>query len=214
LFRRKEYGEALFSEAGVFSGLLYFWAAGIGARFALGMHLAWFDAIGLGLPLLALLFSRPLEALTDSIASAGHSGQHRHGEHEAGGERLWASLTESLAELFRTVSEHLANTLTFLMVGAYALSHALLGTAFFKTAEIVRLRVPGGVFWQILVYVIGNFIIMTLEGTIVVVQCIRLQDNEFFSKFFNRTGKPFSPLCFEGQAFIRQFDKPGKGAMK
>ena len=44
--------------------------------------------------------------------------------------------------------------------------------------------------------VIGNSIVVVLEGMIVAIQVIRLQYYEFFSKFFNKTGTEFRPFRF------------------
>ena len=49
----------------------------------------------------------------------------------------------------------------------------------------------------IVILVIGNGIVIVLEGMIVAIQVIRLQYYEFFSKFFNETGKEFKPFTFE-----------------
>ena len=49
----------------------------------------------------------------------------------------------------------------------------------------------------IIVMIIGNGIIIVLEGMIVAIQCIRLQYYEFFSKFYKETGREFKPFCFE-----------------
>ena len=51
---------------------------------------------------------------------------------------------------------------------------------------------PGG----IIVTVLGNALVIVLEGMIVAIQVVRLQYYEFFSKFFNETGVEFSPFCF------------------
>jgi len=197
-------------------------------RGGVGLGLAWFDAVGLGLPLLLLLFSGPLEKKGESFSRhrlpsarlAPHSGPsrkphfgwrrpepgpslHANGaarQSETEKEGFFAYCVEALTEVVMICAELLANSLTFLMVGAYALSHALLSLACGTVAGLAGTRLPGGVFWQILVYAIGNFIILTLEGTIVVVQYLRLLDNEFFPKFFVRSGRPFSPLDFKESA--------------
>jgi V/A-type H+-transporting ATPase subunit I len=44
--------------------------------------------------------------------------------------------------------------------------------------------------------IIGNGIIILLEGMIVAIQVVRLQYYEFFSKFFTETGKAFTPFRF------------------
>ena len=50
----------------------------------------------------------------------------------------------------------------------------------------------GGLF----VLIVGNSIVVVLEGMIVAIQVIRLQYYEFFSKFFNETGREFKPFKF------------------
>jgi len=233
LWRQGERLEAIFSETGIISVALYVWGVGMAVRAAVGLELAWFDVVGLGVPLSLLLFSRPLERLGESFLHAGEpsarfsprsvprrpepdscsdSGfnsrppaDNAARQTETEGEGFFACCIESLTEVFLVCAELLANSLTFLMVGAYALSHALLSQAFSKVAGLARISLPGGVFWQILIYAIGNVIILTLEGTIVVVQYLRLLDNEFFPKFFARSGRPFVPLCFTEEP-----DKPNR----
>ena len=49
----------------------------------------------------------------------------------------------------------------------------------------------------ILVLIIGNALIVVLEGMIVAIQVVRLQYYEFFSKFFHETGREFQPFKFD-----------------
>jgi V/A-type H+-transporting ATPase subunit I len=44
------------------------------------------------------------------------------------------------------------------------------------------------------IIVIGNLIIIGLEGLIVTIQVVRLQYYEFFSKFFTESGEEFKPF--------------------
>ena len=48
----------------------------------------------------------------------------------------------------------------------------------------------------IAILIVGNAIVIVLEGMIVAIQVIRLQYYEFFSKFFHETGKEFKPFKF------------------
>ena len=63
--------------------------------------------------------------------------------------------------------------------------------------DLVRTRVPAGLAWEILVFVIGNAVILVLEGMIVAIQVVRLNYYEFFSKFFTEIGVEFEPFLFE-----------------
>ena len=48
----------------------------------------------------------------------------------------------------------------------------------------------------IVVLIIGNVIVVVLEGMIVAIQVVRLQYYEFFSKFFTESGREFKPFRF------------------
>ena len=97
-------------------------------------------------------------------------------------------------ELIEVVSGYLSNTVSFVRVGAFALSHAVLNFTILTLTEMVGgPRSIGG----IIVLIAGNALIIVLEGMIVAIQVIRLQYYEFFSKFFHETGKEFKPFRFE-----------------
>ena len=44
------------------------------------------------------------------------------------------------------------------------------------------------------VIVLGNILVIALEGLVASIQCLRLQYYEFFSKFFHDTGKSYTPF--------------------
>jgi V/A-type H+/Na+-transporting ATPase subunit I len=92
-----------------------------------------------------------------------------------------------------SVITYLSNTVSFARVGAFALSHAGLMIAVFSLAEIVR-SLPGGSFWGCAVLILGNVLVIALEGLVVFVQCLRLEYYEFFSKFFDGTGRKYAPF--------------------
>ena len=56
---------------------------------------------------------------------------------------------------------------------------------------------PGGGVFRVLIMVIGNLVIIVLEGLIVTIQVVRLQYYEFFSKFFTETGEAFTPFTLD-----------------
>jgi V/A-type H+-transporting ATPase subunit I len=185
LMRRKEYGEALFTKTGLAGSLAFWWAIGMGVRVILGAKLGWIDIVGLGIPLLAMFFAEPLKALVDKA-------QGKKPEQVS----LMDSLVGGAVELIETLSYYASNTMSFLRVGAFALAHAVLSFVVFTMAELVRGKSSSGMAFQLIVYIIGNVIIIGLEGLIVTIQVIRLQYYEFFSKFFARTGKTFKPVSF------------------
>ncbi|MCF7985514.1 MAG: ATPase [Thiohalocapsa sp.] len=82
----------------------------------------------------------------------------------------------------------LTNTLSFARVGAFALAHAALSSAVVTMADAA----PVWAAWAILV--LGNAVIILLEGLVVSIQTTRLVLFEFFNRFLRGTGRIFRPL--------------------
>lgn len=81
------------------------------------------------------------------------------------------------------------NTLSFIRVGAFALNHVGLFLAFSTLALMVRNNTG-----SILIYIIGNIVIISLEGLIVFIQGLRLEYYELFSKYYEANGIAFKPI--------------------
>ncbi len=113
----------------------------------------------------------------------------------------WAAwpllLAEGVIEVMETVLGFLANTFSFLRVAAFGLAHAGLFIAVFALADEVS-TLPFGRFWVVLVHLLGNLVILVLEGLVVSVQAVRLEFYEIFSKFFRGGGVVYEPLTLEG----------------
>jgi V/A-type H+-transporting ATPase subunit I len=177
----KRYGRAFFGKIGL-SGALFFWyIVAMVARMAIFKTPAyWFDFVIMGVTLAGVFFAEPLERLTE-----GHHPVFENG--------IGTALIQGVVELLEVVSSYLSNSVSFLRVGAFALAHAVLGFIIFTMTDLISQTAgPLG----ILVSVIGNTIVIVLEGMIVAIQVIRLQYYEFFSKFFTETGKEFIPFQF------------------
>jgi V/A-type H+-transporting ATPase subunit I len=82
----------------------------------------------------------------------------------------------------------LVNTLSFARVGAFALAHASLSTA------IVTMADAAPVWAGLLIMVLGNVLIVALEGLVVAIQTTRLVLFEFFNRFLRGSGRVFRPL--------------------
>lgn len=100
------------------------------------------------------------------------------------GERILVTLIEG----FETIINYLANTLSFLRIAAFSLNHVALAITVFTLAEMM-----GDVGYWVMA-VIGNLIIIVLEGAIVTIQVLRLEYYEGFSRFFRGDGRAFKPL--------------------
>ena len=103
--------------------------------------------------------------------------------------RLFAASFGALAELVERTLQILINTLSFARVGAFALAHAGLSSAI-----VALMNASTNAIVQILVLVLGNVIVIVLEGLVVSIQTTRLVLFEFFTRFLSAEGRAFRPL--------------------
>jgi V/A-type H+-transporting ATPase subunit I len=119
-----------------------------------------------------------------AIASAGVLWAIAGAEHSARG------VVTALGELLEKTLQILINTLSFARVGAFALAHAGLASA------VIALALASDSFVvRALVFVLGNALILLLEGLVVSIQTTRLVLFEFFTRFFQAQGREFRPLA-------------------
>ncbi len=100
------------------------------------------------------------------------------------------ALGGAFTELGETLLQLAVNTISFVRVGAFALAHAGLSAAVVGVAEAPRSAIG-----MLLVLVLGNALIIGLEGLIVGIQTTRLVLFEFFVRFLSAGGRPFKPLA-------------------
>jgi V/A-type H+-transporting ATPase subunit I len=99
------------------------------------------------------------------------------------------AMVASIATLVETAMQLILNTVSFVRVGAFALAHAGLSLAFNIMAEST-----GSVVISILILLLGNIIVIVLEGLVVSIQTTRLILFEFFIRFLKANGRVFKPL--------------------
>ncbi|HXQ63364.1 MAG TPA: hypothetical protein VN787_00805 [Steroidobacteraceae bacterium] len=104
-------------------------------------------------------------------------------------ERSLAAAGGALGELFESALQLLVNTISFARVGAFALAHAGLAAAVVGLAAAA----PGRIGY-VLSLILGNLLILVLEGLVVGIQTTRLVLFEFFVRFLRAEGRPFRPL--------------------
>ncbi len=92
----------------------------------------------------------------------------------------------SFFEVFEMYLSMLSNTISFIRVGAFALTHVGMFMAFQTIADMV-----GGGIDGIIVLIIGNIFIIGLEGLIDYIQCLRLEFYELFGKYYTGNGREF-----------------------
>lgn len=92
------------------------------------------------------------------------------------------SIIEALLSVF-------SNLVSFTRVGAFAINHVGLYMAFEVMANLT-----GGGFWGFIILLLGNILIIGLEGMIVFIQGLRLEFYEMFSKYYQGNGRLFRPI--------------------
>jgi len=95
---------------------------------------------------------------------------------------------ENFFELIEVFLSALTNTLSFIRVGAFALNHIGMMMVIFILAQTDS----GGD--NMIAVVIGNLVVIALEGLIVGIQVLRLNYYEFFSRFYEGNGREFEPV--------------------
>ena len=96
--------------------------------------------------------------------------------------------TEGFFELFDIVLTFITNTMSFLRVGGFVLSHAGMMLVVYTLAN----KIGGPGYWITLI--IGNIFVMVLEGMIVGIQVLRLEFYEMFSRYYEGKGIPFKSI--------------------
>lgn len=91
------------------------------------------------------------------------------------------SIIEALLSVF-------SNLVSFTRVGAFAINHVGLYMAFEVMAKLA------GGFWGGVILLLGNLLIIGLEGMIVFIQGLRLEFYEMFSKYYEGNGRLFRPI--------------------
>lgn len=128
-----------------------------------------------GVPLLAIFLKEPLTKLV----------KKEHHIFPPGSKVMF--FVEAFVELFDVVLSYATNTISFVRVGAFALSHAGMMGVVLSLANIES----GHPILPIII--IGNIVVTGLEGLVVGIQVLRLEYYEMFSRFYRGSGKEFKP---------------------
>ncbi|HNY17177.1 MAG TPA: V-type ATPase 116kDa subunit family protein [Treponemataceae bacterium] len=180
-FSLRKPARAIFGKTGLCGAFFFWYAVFASVRIAVTRGaVEWYDIVCFAIPLALLFFSEPITRYLEGERPVLENG-------------VFAAAIGGIVELLETVSTVISNSVSFLRVGAFALSHAVLSYIVFTMTDLVGGSLSAG---GLLVGLFGNAIIIFLEGLIVAIQVVRLQYYEFFSKFFTETGKEFTPFRF------------------
>ena len=197
-FRKGDWLGGLLDHTGVVGGIFYWASVAMFLRWGVQKRsdLNWLLALLIAGALVALLVREPLL----------HALYHRRDEGEGEGDApagprpgLLETVMESFIHVFETVLTYLSNTISFVRLAAYAMSHtALLVATFLLADEVAKAAGAVGGPLGAVVIVLGNVLAIVLEGIIASVQALRLEYYEFFSKFHTGGGRAFEPFRLSG----------------
>jgi V/A-type H+-transporting ATPase subunit I len=98
------------------------------------------------------------------------------------------SMAEKLFSVVEILLSFASNTISFVRIAAFAINHVGLCMA----VTVLSQMTSGSK--STLILVVGNAIVIVLEGLIVGIQVLRLEYYELFSRFYAGDGKEYKPL--------------------
>ena len=182
-FKKKDYEKAIFGCNGI-CGFVFYASVIVGAvatlMFDVKVMSAPFVIFLIVIPLLCIFCRVPLAAVV----------KYRKWQLSEDGEPMTIGgfIVENFFEMFEFLLSYVSNTMSFLRVGGFVLSHAGM------MLVVMTLMEGASAVGQPIVLVIGNLFVMAMEGMIVAIQIIRLEFYEMFSRFYDSGGKPFEPI--------------------
>lgn len=131
-----------------------------------------------------LLISLLMIAFKEKIIAWIEHTKPEEGEKEG----IVMTLLTTFFETFETLLTYFSNSISFVRVGAFAISHAAMMSVvlMFSGAE------TGDINW--IVIILGNLFVAGFEGMIVAIQVLRLEFYEIFSHFYAGDGIEFSNI--------------------
>ena len=127
------------------------------------------------IPLLIMFFKEPLTAVVEKKSEKIEGG-------------MGMFITQGIFELFEVLLSYFSNTLSFVRVGAFAVSHAAMMQVVLMLAGA---EAGGSTNWAVVIG--GNLFVCGMEGLIVGIQVLRLEYYELFSRFYRGSGRAFEP---------------------
>ncbi|MBP0979227.1 MAG: V-type ATP synthase subunit I [Oscillospiraceae bacterium] len=135
----------------------------------------WFITFCIIIPIVLIFLKEPLGDKVDGREVKIHDG-------------VGGFVIENFFELYDVLLGFMSNTISFIRVGAFVLSHA--GMMMVVMNFVNNMQSYG----KISMLIFGNIFVMAFEGLIVGIQVLRLQFYEMFSRCFDGAGKPFKKI--------------------
>lgn len=176
--KQKNLERILFDPNGV-AGIVFYWGAIITVLSVLNFLPVKVSTVlvvlFIAVPLILMFLKEPLGKLVE--------GRKDWMPKEKGG-----FIMETFFEMFELMLSYITNTVSFIRIGAFALNHAGMMLVVFKLAGM------SGGSDNIIVVILGNILVLGLEGLLVAIQVLRLQFYEMFSRYYEGDGKAFEKI--------------------
>ena len=182
--RAGKLGEALFSNNGVAGILLYLTLVNLAVAFMNGPRVVP-NAVCIPVIIVCLVILFLKEVLIALVDR----------EPERMPESITDFLLQNVFEMLEYILSYFSNTVSFLRVGAFVLVHAGMMMVVFSLA---------GENENIAVILLGNVLVIALEGLLTGIQALRLEFYEMFSRCFEGSGKPFLTIAARTQRGVNQ----------
>lgn len=127
-----------------------------------------------GVPLLLIFLKEPLARRIEKRADKMETGPGMY-------------VVQGFFEMFETLLSYFSNTISFIRIGAFAVSHAAIMEVVLQLAGAES----GHPNWIGVIF--GNLFVCGFEGLIVGIQVLRLEYYEMFSRFYSGSGRAFNP---------------------
>lgn len=174
--RSKDIEGTWFDPNGVAGLIFYVAVVAVVVLFMTGNSLPGGIVLGVmfGVPLLLMFFREPLTRMIQKRADKMETGKAMF-------------FVQGFFEMFETLLSYFSNTISFIRIGAFAVSHAAIMEVVLQLAGAES----GNPNWLGVIF--GNLFVCGFEGLIVGIQVLRLEYYEMFSRFYKGSGHSFEP---------------------
>ena len=177
--KRKDIGEAIFSQNGIVGLLFYLSAVNLAVLFMskkaiIPVSLSkWILIAGAIILLLKEILIKLVDRKPDWKP-----------------ESIGDYIMQNIFELLEYVLSYASNTVSFLRVGAFVLVHAGMMMVVFNLAGDSK---------NVFVIILGNALVIALEGLLTGIQAMRLEFYEMFSRFYEGDGREFKGVLLKSK---------------
>lgn len=139
-----------------------------------------------GIPILLFALKEPLTKLMHKKQAALQKQTVSQGQAEKAKESIGVIAIQQFFEVFEILLSYFSNTISFVRIGAFAISHAAMMEVVLNFASA-----GSGGKLNLIVVILGNIFVCGMEGLVVGIQVLRLEFYEIFSRFYKGSGRPF-----------------------